>query len=385
MIDTVLGKSTLVDKETGRIYWEGGASTTLSSSILPKIGLTNTLHLDRWYYFRSTLLSSLLFLAVARVVSDWLASRDIWDKISRLHNSKLISLVVLAFRIIVELPPKWETWFVGSVVFLYLLEAYLSPTRQYLVNSIPENRNLDDFLDHLKVKVPVVEWRVRSFDYRTHPAFLPGVTLVRSIKALLKLSMGSKCSTETDFEKKYQSGPAWFRRKHIQKEIVGSYSFDSVADATVAGIWKRSAKSTTDETKARLAKIVLSKVVVLADEATRQEYFRQQNRFVDDNCSDKNKAEFSTSIHVKGYKSHLLANRPSQLQNRVISFMCRLETYWLFTFLGLTVPYRIWFNQLCDEIRVTVVKEVSSKPVDKKRAWATSPVLNHSTNPQAES
>ena len=35
----------------------------------------------------------------------------------------------------------------------------------------------------------------------------------------------------------------------------------------------------------------------------------------------------------------------------------RLHLFWLFTFFGLTVPYRIWFKRHCDFLRVSVVKE----------------------------
>ncbi len=37
----------------------------------------------------------------------------------------------------------------------------------------------------------------------------------------------------------------------------------------------------------------------------------------------------------------------------------RKHLYVLFTLLGLSLPYRIWFARHCDEIRVTVVKETS--------------------------
>lgn len=37
----------------------------------------------------------------------------------------------------------------------------------------------------------------------------------------------------------------------------------------------------------------------------------------------------------------------------------RLFSFWLFTLLGLTVPYRIWFNGHCDDANFLIVKEVA--------------------------
>lgn len=54
----------------------------------------------------------------------------------------------------------------------------------------------------------------------------------------------------------------------------------------------------------------------------------------------------------------------------------RQHIYVLFTLLGLSLPYRIWFAKHCDEIRVTVVKEVGLEDrfsketeVNQKSSW----------------
>jgi hypothetical protein len=52
----------------------------------------------------------------------------------------------------------------------------------------------------------------------------------------------------------------------------------------------------------------------------------------------------------------MLAIRPVQGVSSAKLF--RLSTFWIFTFLGLSLPYRIWFARHCDALRVTVVKEV---------------------------
>lgn len=53
--------------------------------------------------------------------------------------------------------------------------------------------------------------------------------------------------------------------------------------------------------------------------------------------------------------------------------MFRLYTFWIFTFLGLGLPYRVWFSRHCDNLKVTVVKETfAEKPASSFSSWFTS-------------
>ncbi len=61
---------------------------------------------------------------------------------------------------------------------------------------------------------------------------------------------------------------------------------------------------------------------------------------------------------MEGFRPKLLAVRPVR-RAQTSSALFRLHIYILFTLLGLSLPYRIWFARHCDEIRVTVVKETS--------------------------
>lgn len=61
---------------------------------------------------------------------------------------------------------------------------------------------------------------------------------------------------------------------------------------------------------------------------------------------------------MEGFRPRLLAVRPVR-HAPTSSALFRLHVYILFTLLGLSLPYRIWFARHCDEIRVTVVKETS--------------------------
>jgi hypothetical protein len=40
--------------------------------------------------------------------------------------------------------------------------------------------------------------------------------------------------------------------------------------------------------------------------------------------------------------------------------------FWFVTLLGFTVPFRIWFSRHCDDVRVTLIKEISSNVTASK-------------------
>ena len=48
--------------------------------------------------------------------------------------------------------------------------------------------------------------------------------------------------------------------------------------------------------------------------------------------------------------------------------MARSCWFWFFTFLGLTVPFRRWFSKYCDELCVTIVKEVTASDVYPRKS-----------------
>ncbi len=42
--------------------------------------------------------------------------------------------------------------------------------------------------------------------------------------------------------------------------------------------------------------------------------------------------------------------------------LVRYHFFWIFTMLGLTVPYRIWFSKHCTNLEVTIDKEINAFP-----------------------
>lgn len=117
----------------------------------------------------------------------------------------------------------------------------------------------------------------------------------------------------------------------------------------------------------------LSKVILLADSKTRREYFTQQGSFVTNKSRLDSHVEFSTSIIIPGFKPKLLAVR--SLGNRLASKIFTIQVFWIFTLLGLTVPFRVWFTNRCDELHIMVVKETDSGKEER-----SSMLTNNKTN-----
>jgi hypothetical protein len=174
---------------------------------------------------------------------------------------------------------------------------------------------------------------------------------------------------------------SWLVKKVVTHEAIGTYKFTNWADHTLASTWKRAQSSSSningvrgvDSAAAPFSKVTLSKLLVLKDKATREDYFAQQAAFVMMEGRKDVRAEFATSIDVEGFRSKLLAVRPVLLHHRAASttssssskkqlfsaanIFFRQHIYLVVTLLGLSLPYRIWFAKHCDEIRITVVKE----------------------------
>lgn len=81
------------------------------------------------------------------------------------------------------------------------------------------------------------------------------------------------------------------------------------------------------------------------------------------------------SIAVSGFKPQVLA--VGSVEGVPSTKLFRLHMFWIFTCIGMTVPYRIWFTRHCDCLRVSVVKETSNNPVapvgdSSFRSWFSS-------------
>jgi hypothetical protein len=353
----IMGESALIDKETGRIFWEGGISNTLTAMVGSKVRTLLQVH-----HLRATILSSILWIGIMRLlVERWMITR-----------STPANTVLRMVQWTLLLLPRFDAWFLWIMALFYGIESYFCTTRQYLTHCIASADELEAYLEQLREVSPRVEWKVRSFHYEIFsPTLAKIVGMWQNVTTSSSLEQHSEeqaflmNSTDTMVETQ-RDLPSWMKRKKVTNFTIGTYQYQDCVDKTLAGIWKR-AKGYYHETSlaAPLSKISLSKLLVLADSKTRRDYFRQQAAFVSEHCQSDSMAEFATNIVIPGFKPRLLAIRHRQdesLRARMALRFVSLPWFWCFTLLGLTAPYRFWFDDQCDELRVSVVKETSVEP-----------------------
>jgi len=352
----VLGESAIIDKETNRVFWQGGKQS-LFQSILGHSYLSNKEGIAR--HIRATLLSCILWISCIRFLAQWLLKQIIlsragdWTSKRAKDLSIKIFLKVARFMLIlVSFLPKFHSSFVIVTMLLYLIESYTCSTRIFLDNALVIPDQVEEHMEGLRKQRPVVKWEIRCFHYE-RKQWLSALLLLNLWEWLgcrLRMVDGGNMQRE-DY-----STPSIMRKKVVTHVSTEKYTFESWEDQTVAGIWKQSQGTSLT---APFTKISLSKVVLFSDAKAKADYFSQQSDFVNRLSKADKLAEFSTNIEVHGYRPKLLAIRPTQGSARALH-QFRIYHFWLFTILGLTVPFRILFARHCDELRVAVVKETSS-------------------------
>jgi len=373
--------STLIDGTTGRVYWQ--------SEILPvpSVPFRDLLpgFVPAWCrnHIRASLLSLALWYAVARnvvfpiflsVASEALSSEAVWGVALRgapvaastprplaavyhiLHYLRvLLSHVVSAVRWILSvLPALHSPGFLIALVALYLIESATCSTRQYLSFVLTPD-GAAELIKHLISSPPVVTWTVRCFHYEWRRG--------------MERTMGEE---KTKTMKKYKVVTHTAKRKYLCD--------DKWTDASTVGVWDRGVRergwmlgvggvdgkkerrkedgddARTPSSFSPFSKLTLSKILVLSDEGALADYFRQQSEFVSVEGSRDVLAEFTTSINVDGFRPKVLVSRA--VVGPAGTGIVRMHFFWIFTLMGMTVPYRMWFARHCDELSAVVTKNV---------------------------
>jgi hypothetical protein len=379
---------------------------------------------------RAMVLTCFLLLAVLGALSSWLRLKleecELFHSlVSSSRHSYCSSIVLFVINRLLLGAPKLHKWFIATIIILYLVESYTCETHDYLRHAIASPHGVEDYIERIRQEPPHVHWKVQSFHYvPTSPWEAIHQAIVRTTprRRLSSQHLGgaeknhsqvmepTAVDDDTSGDDVDDANAATVlyspnKRKRVTERATGSYQYKHWQDKTIAGIWQRAQSSSSSSSTssplsrsssasssqdhhpaAPFAKIVLTKLLVLADKKTRLDYFQQQAAFVAKHNQQLQQrtaagtaldefAEFSTHIHVAGFQPRLLAvrQRPAALLpnnenggggiGAYWHKIFRLHHFWLFTLLGLTLPYRIWFGRHCDELRVTVVKETSTVPI----------------------
>mmetsp|Transcript_17584 Transcript_17584/g.29712 ORF Transcript_17584/g.29712 Transcript_17584/m.29712 type:complete len:659 (-) Transcript_17584:137-2113(-) len=380
-------ESALMDKETNVIYWQGGSGIISTSLTKPYLTEKGVLHV------KATILSGILWLWIWGKVSRYVvstyfesSSNNVADSSTLLGQHQLftmafthplmqkvaaflapiIQFILLLIHSLLYLRlPSYSPKFLVTTILLYLIEAFSCSTRRYLSHALNAPTEVEAYLEKMRIAKPVVKWKVRCFHYEDR---------LRGLKELGKrvddvndklynaLDSSSSSSSSKSFG---DTPPLWMAKKVVTHEAVGTYKFDNCEDKTVASLWKRSQSFSSTPHGAPFSKLALSKLLVLKDRRARENYFAQQAAFVTLEGRKDVYAEFATSIEVEGFRPKLLAVLPVRRASHVSAVLFRQHIYVLFTLLGLSLPYRIWFGKHCDEVKVTILKETGSGSVVK--------------------
>ena len=410
-LPNLLSESALMDKETNAIYWQGGASTLSHSITNPYLTQKGIKHV------KATILSAALWLWIWGHVSRYLVTKyftptsnqsnklpfiSTGDDISTLHPilrsivsviTPIIQFFLLIFHSLLYLRlPQYSPKVLATTIILYLLEAWNCSTRRYLSNGMNAPTEVETYLEKMRSVEPSVKWKVRCFHYEDRELWksLSGFGKIMGgwIDKKEKVDGGGdtedhtkQAFTQSSSETFAESPPFWMSKKVVTHQAVGTYKFANWEDHTLASLWKRSQSFSSNSQEAPFSKLSLSKLLLLKDRRSREDYFAQQAAFVMLEGRKDVHAEFATTIEVDGFRPKLLAVRPVRLgAHKVSAALFRQHIYILSTLLGLSLPFRIWFAKHCDEIRVTVVKETCNThsgtsiggemvPAEPKSSW----------------
>lgn len=291
----MMGESALIDKETGRVFWEGGASSTLVESIIGA-------NLDKFgaEHAQSALLTIFISVAFLGILAGWLRQiieipADGYEETStRLARFSYFLLSKTLF----QMPRLKNKWLMTATIALYFLESYNCDTRRFLANALSSPTGVEEFIEMLRSEQPVVTWVVRSFHYRKRILFTLGEILQSTLRKLKSRDETDNVPTTPSSKKCSPAFP--FTRKVVTNEASAIYQYQTCQDNTIAGLWRRS--DAVENQSAPFTRIVLNKMLVLKDRKTREDYFSQQSAFVTENGRGDEFTEFYTDIHGMYHK-----------------------------------------------------------------------------------
>ena len=215
---SIMGESALIDRETGRVFWEGGSSTTLVESIVAA-------NLDRFgaEHAQAALLTAFITVAFLGVLGGWL--RQIMVVPPARGDASSVLLRIIHFIIsntLFRMPRLENRWLVIFTIALYLLESYNCATRRFLANSIVSPTEVEEYIERLRSEEPVVKWLVRSFHYRKRRIF----ALSEIVQALVRKLKPAREGVAPSVPTPKKCSPAFpFTRKVVTHEATTNYQY----------------------------------------------------------------------------------------------------------------------------------------------------------------
>jgi hypothetical protein len=300
-IAPMLGESAIVDKETGRVFWQGGKQS-LFDSVVGHSYLSNQQE-GVLKHVRATLFSCILWMSFIRYLSEWGLKQKILSRLTEtltLTSERVLDVIRILTRaalFCLACLPKFNREFIVVVAIMYFLESYTCSTRKYLDNTLSCPDEVESFMEGLREEEPCVSWKIRCYHYEKRK-WLHLVLLIDVWKYFSGVFQGKNTEEENNLhvDEKIILGPSMFTKKVISHQMKKVYQVRSCKDETIGGIWKQAQAATT--VMAAFTKISLYKLLLFANKEARIDYFQQQSDFISREGKTDVYAEFST--HVDG-------------------------------------------------------------------------------------
>lgn len=212
---SIMGESALVDKESGRVLWEGG-TTTLSASLGPILPSSIK-------HARATILTGIIILAfiggiVARI------RHALFGGDTSVGDSKtwpVASLLFLADWTVLRFPQVNGKLLIAAIA-LYMLEAYTCSTRRYLANAISTPVEVEDYVERLRQEPAVVTWKVRCFHYERRR----WISILSYLSVIVKFLTLKREEERIDLEPSSVEPSPWiFTRKVVTNQAVSHFNY----------------------------------------------------------------------------------------------------------------------------------------------------------------
>jgi len=167
-----VGQSALVDKETGRIYWQSGGPSITSRDVFgPKSWLSTTHHVKAMVL--STLLwTCLITTLIVQRLWDYLYTlftnrQALWTERSRPILTQMYTILISILLLIIK--PKFRVITCNPVVITiiyaaYLYESFFCSTRRYFKNMVSQ-AEVQHVMETLREAKPKVIWTIRCYHY----------------------------------------------------------------------------------------------------------------------------------------------------------------------------------------------------------------------------
>ncbi len=265
----LLCESALMDKETNRIYWQGGSeilSTSLTKPYLTQRGVVHvrasilfaviwlwvwgkfSRYLTTRYFEKSNNTQGQRLFLISIPFMDPLGRRMfgektpyILKKVGSIVFSVIQFVILLVHSLLYLRLPPYSPRIIVTTVLLYLFEAYSCSTRRYLSHAKNAPQEIQSYLEHLRCVEPVVKWKVRCFHYEDRDFVKHFQGLSRLWENWISKGNGSEngvdlqIGVQADFNRDDRSDkfgstpPSWMARKVVTHEAVGTYKFQRCA------------------------------------------------------------------------------------------------------------------------------------------------------------